>query len=155
MQVHFPWSRNRETFHFSTANISEGQSSLPFSAEFPTLILHKALLLYSIICLGFCLFLEASRDEVLTTTQNSWGFPQASRPAVVKEQQLTEVVQVSTFYPISTIVQLVCEPNYNFLFTSIQTVEFSLNLYFDKLDICFSLTSSEQLIISFVNLTLD
>lgn len=68
MQVHFPWSRNRETFHFSTANISEGQSSLPFSAEFPTLILHKALLLYSIICLGFCLFLEASRDEVLTTT---------------------------------------------------------------------------------------
>lgn len=50
---------------------------------------------------------------------------------VVKEQQLTRVIKVCIFYPTSTTVQLVYEPNYNFLFTSVQTVGFSLNLQFD------------------------
>lgn len=69
------WSLYRETFHFSPLNISEGQSSLPFIEEFSTLILHMASLLHSILCLRFWLSLEAFRAEVLTTTQNSWGFP--------------------------------------------------------------------------------
>lgn len=75
MLVHFAVVSIRGNISFSPLNISEDQSSLPFIEEFPTLILHRASLLHIILCLRFWLSLEACRAEVLTTTQNSWGFP--------------------------------------------------------------------------------